>query len=141
LLSARSIKGSVGPTFGEMLYEFDTAVPIGIMGLRHEQCEEGDLSNVIVNPPDDRVLKPGDKLLFVARSSSDAMRRLGSTLRPVRHLDQTRGRKRPAKTVPCPKVGVLLGCRWASVLPIAVAVAFGRSDATLGNLDVSLWSL
>jgi hypothetical protein len=41
-----------------MLYEFDTAVSIGIVGLRHEQCKEGDLSNVIVNPPDDRVLKP-----------------------------------------------------------------------------------
>ena len=50
----------VGRTFGQLRYAFDAAVPVGVK--RAAGAAGGDGGRVLLNPPDDMVLEPGDQV-------------------------------------------------------------------------------
>jgi hypothetical protein len=93
-LYIRDFDSLVGKTFGEVMYAFDEAIVIGLLVEHAELSREGDFSNVVVNPPDNRVVKPGDKILFISLNVSHAnLRSVDATRKPKRHLEDPRAQK------------------------------------------------
>jgi len=129
-LYIRDFETFTGKTFGAIMYEFDEAIAIGLMVDQSELTPEGDYSNIIVNPADDRVVQKGDKVLFIASNAGSAnVRDSDSSKKPKRHVDDPRAmtRMRDAGDSSTAKAAKLVAP------PAAAAPGSGKVAATVAS--------